>query len=39
MVPVSYSETLNSKIMGKMPREYICDLISPKLGMFMRYVS
>lgn len=33
MVPVSYSETLNSKIMGKMPREYISSIISPKLGM------
>ena len=33
MVPVSYSETLNSKIMGKTPKEYIGDLINPKLGM------
>lgn len=33
MVPVSYAETLNSKIMGKSPKEYIGDLISPKLGM------
>ena len=33
MVPVSYAETLNSKIMGKGPKEYIGDLISPKLGM------
>ena len=33
MVPVSYSETLNSKIMGKTPKEYISSLISPKLGM------
>ena len=32
MIPVSYSETLNSKIMKKGPREYISDLISPKLG-------
>ena len=32
MVPVSYSETLNSKIMGKNPKEYISFLISPKLG-------
>lgn len=32
MVPVSYAETLNSKIMGKGPKEYIGDLISPKLG-------
>ena len=32
MVPVSYSETLNSKIMGKGPKEYISDLINPKLG-------
>ncbi|WP_307993706.1 alanine:cation symporter family protein [uncultured Intestinibacter sp.] len=33
MVPVSYSETLNSKIMGKTPKEYISYLIGPKLGM------
>lgn len=33
MVPVSYAETLNSKIMGKSPKEYIGDLMSPKLGM------
>ena len=33
MVPVSYSETLNSKIMGKSPKEYIGELINPKLGM------
>ena len=33
MLPVSYSETLNSKIMGKTPKEYISYLISPKLGM------
>ncbi|SCI32952.1 alanine:cation symporter family protein [Romboutsia sp. Marseille-P6047] len=33
MVPVSYSETLNSKIMGKSPKEYIGDLIHPSLGM------
>lgn len=33
MVPVSYAETLNSKIMGKTPKEYISDIISPKLGM------
>ena len=32
MLPVSYSETLNSKIMGKTPKEYISSLISPKLG-------
>ncbi|CEI71952.1 MULTISPECIES: alanine:cation symporter family protein [Romboutsia] len=32
MLPVSYSETLNSKIMGKTPKEYISTLISPKLG-------
>ena len=31
MIPVSYSETVNSKIMKKGPREYISDLISPKL--------
>lgn len=29
MVPVSYSETLNSKIMNKIPKEYIADLLSP----------
>ncbi|MGL5328477.1 MAG: alanine:cation symporter family protein [Peptostreptococcaceae bacterium] len=33
MVPVSYSETLNSKIMGKSPKEYIADLLHPSLGM------
>ena len=33
MVPVSYAETLNSKIMNKTPKEYISLLISPKLGM------
>lgn len=33
MVPVSYAETLNSKIMGKGPKEYISDLIHPSLGM------
>lgn len=33
MVPVSYAETLNSKIMNKTPKEYISSLISPKLGM------
>ncbi len=32
MVPVSYAETLNSKIMSKTPKEYISSLISPKLG-------
>lgn len=32
MLPVSYSETLNSKIMRKTPKEYIGDLINPKLG-------
>ncbi len=32
MLPVSYSETLNSKIMGKTPKEYISSLINPKLG-------
>ena len=32
MLPVSYSETLNSKIMGKTPKKYIGDLINPKLG-------
>ena len=34
MIPVSYSETLNSKIMKKGPREYISDMISPKMGVF-----
>ena len=38
MVPVSYSETLNSKIMGKGPREYISHLIHPSVGI-MLYVS
>lgn len=33
MIPVSYSETLNSKIMKKGPKEYISDLINPKLGL------
>ncbi len=33
MIPVSYSETLNSKIMKKGPREYISDMINPKLGL------
>ena len=37
MVPVSYSETVNSKIMKKGPREYISDLISPKLGIFYAF--
>lgn len=32
MIPVSYSETLNSKIMKKGPREYISSLLNPKLG-------
>lgn len=32
MVPVSYSETLNSKIMNKIPKEYISDLLSPTLS-------
>ena len=32
MIPVSYSETLNSKIMKKMPKEYISMLISPFFG-------
>lgn len=32
MVPVSYSETLDSKIMKKIPKEYISDLLSPTLG-------
>ena len=34
MIPVSYSETLNSKIMKKGPRDYISEMISPKLGFF-----
>lgn len=34
MIPVSYSETINSKIMKKGPREYISYFISPKLGLF-----
>ena len=34
MIPVSYSETVNSKIMKQGPREYISNLISPKLGLF-----
>jgi Na+/alanine symporter len=33
MVPVSYAETLNSKLMKKTPKEYIGELINPKLGM------
>lgn len=32
MVPVSYSETLNSKIMNKIPKEYISEMLSPLLG-------
>ncbi|MGL4914297.1 MAG: alanine:cation symporter family protein [Romboutsia sp.] len=32
MLPVSYSETLNSKIMNKTPKEYIGTLLNPKLG-------
>ncbi len=32
MVPISYAETLNSKIMRKTPKEYISDLITPFLG-------
>ncbi|MGL5694622.1 MAG: alanine:cation symporter family protein [Peptostreptococcaceae bacterium] len=32
MVPVSYAETLNSKIMKKTPKEYISDIISPLFG-------
>ena len=34
MIPVSYSEAVNSKIMKKGPREYISDLITPKLGYY-----
>lgn len=33
MLPVSYAETLNSKIMNKTPKEYIGILLNPKLGM------
>lgn len=33
MIPVSYSETLNSKLMKKGPREYISDMISHKVGL------
>lgn len=32
MLPVCYSETLNSKIMNKTPKEYISSLMNPKLG-------
>ena len=32
MLPVSYSETLNSKIMKKTPKEYISSLLHPSLG-------
>lgn len=32
MLPVSYSETLNSKIMKKTPKEYIGSLLHPSLG-------
>ena len=32
MVPVSYCETLCSKIMGKTPKEYIAMLLSPKMS-------
>lgn len=32
MVPVSYSETLCSKVMGKTPKEYIKMLLSPKVA-------
>ncbi len=33
MVPVAYSETLNSKIMNKSPKEYISNLLHPSLGL------
>lgn len=33
MVPVSYCETLCSKIMGKTPKEYISMLLSPKISL------
>lgn len=32
MLPVSYAETLNSKIMNKTPKEYISSLLHPSLG-------
>jgi len=32
MVPVSYAETLCSKVMGKTPKEYVAMLLSPKLA-------
>ncbi|MGL5347736.1 MAG: alanine:cation symporter family protein [Peptostreptococcaceae bacterium] len=32
MLPVSYAETLNSKIMNKTPKEYIASLLHPSLG-------
>lgn len=32
MLPVSYAETLNSKIMNKTPKEYITSLLHPSLG-------
>ena len=32
MLPVSYAETLNSKIMGQTPKEYIGKLLHPSLG-------
>ena len=34
MVPVSYAETLNSKIMGKAPKEYITEFLGSKLAIF-----
>lgn len=34
MIPVSYSETVNSKIMKKGPREYISEFLNPKFGFF-----
>lgn len=33
MVPVSYCETLCSKVMQKTPKEYIADYLSPRLAM------
>ena len=33
MIPVSYSEALNSKTMKKGPREYISTMINPKMGL------
>lgn len=34
MVPVSYAETLNSKVMGKAPKQYIAEFLNSKLAVF-----